>query len=146
MRFVKFFLVFILLGSVSFAEPFEILGLKSGMTVEEVKSYWPINTLNRILMEKLDEQNAIYDQVHLYFTEDGLLYSAEAFIEKSNLIKNSAAIKILEDKYKNVVFKNYSSTSKYGTYEAFLFQLIDDDVLNEAVEKLKVKLLKTMKF
>ena len=137
------FLVAISISFSSFANPFEILGVKSGMTKDEVKKISNLKESYGMTQLDLKNKNSFFDIAYLNFSDDGILYNAQLYVYKKDYIYNLTVLNILKEKYPKVEIRNGGSSS-LGEY--FYFDLYDTEVIDKIVTEKTQKITTEKKF
>jgi len=132
--------------SLAWSEPFELLGMKSGMTKAEVLKMWPLDGYEILQLREKDliSRKVFYTKVYVEFTSDGLLYRVECYVAKGDRVENLATIRLLNEKFPGTGLSDYSDRSSYTDF--FVFSLTDDVIMTEAAIKLQARLQSTFAF
>lgn len=142
-RKLYLFLMVSVISFSSFANHFEIMGVKSGMTKEEVKKISNLKESYGMIQLDLKNKNSFFDSVFLSFSEDGILYNAQLYVNKKDYIYNLTTLNILKEKYPKAEIRNGGSSSS-GEY--FYFDLYDTEVVDKIVSEKTQKITTEKKF
>ena len=82
------FLMALIISFSSFAGQFEIMGVKSGMTKEEVKKISNLKESFGMTQLDLKNKNSFFDIAYLNFSEEGILYNVQLYIYKKDYLSN----------------------------------------------------------
>ncbi len=137
------FLMALIISFSSFAGQFEIMGVKSGMTKEEVKKISNLKESFGMTQLDLKNKNSFFDIAYLNFSEEGILYNVQLYIYKKDYLSNLTTLNILKEKYPKAEIRSGGSSSS-GEY--FYFDLYDAEVVDKIVSEKTQKITTEKKF
>jgi hypothetical protein len=151
---------------------FEYFGIKSGMTRDEIKKHLNLadvaeskrgelsslygdKTNEEIIREILEEglvtfysakfSSKAFSKLNFYFTDKETLWRLDVSFGKPEDPPRVIALEsALKQRFKGHTMKEESSTSQYGTSHTYRIIMIDDNILNPAVQRYRDDYLKKM--
>ncbi len=143
------FLVAISISFSSFARQFEIMGIKSGMTKDQVEQIVPLEEKYGsfcVLDSFLKEKNVFFDKsISFRFTDEGILYYLEAYsYYDGKKFSELALLSILKEKYPDAKISSGTDSTNKKEYYGIVTE--DEKVIYDTVMLNKERLVKGKKF